>query len=101
MKTPLNAISGVVDILLRANAIKAVKFLSPKLIVRAVRKTFDKKISADSNVEILLTIGRPNYVERAFIKVLQKAGEPFPVNKIQLKLYNPKPKKLARKNKSK
>lgn len=97
MKTPLNAITQVVEHLLRFNAIRATKFLSPKLIVRAVRKTFDKRILTRGNVEITLTIGRPNYVEREFIKECQEAKEPFPVKRIQLKLYNPKPKKLKRK----
>jgi len=41
---------------------------------------------------MVLTIGRPNYAEREFIKLCKKAGEPFPVKKMQLKFY-PKKKK--------
>lgn len=79
--------------------IKATKYISPKEIVRATRKTYGKKIR-HGNIEIHLTIGRPNYAEREFIKLCQKAGEPFPIKKIQLKYCNPKKKlrgKLCRK----
>ncbi len=37
---------------------------------------------------IVLKIGRPNFREREFIRACKKAGEPFPVKKIQLKFYN-------------
>jgi hypothetical protein len=36
----------------------------------------------------VFTIGKPNYEEREFIKKCKKAGEPFPVKKIQVKFYN-------------
>jgi hypothetical protein len=34
--------------------------------------------------EIVVTIGKPNYAERKFIELAKKAGEPFPIKKIQL-----------------
>jgi hypothetical protein len=34
--------------------------------------------------DISFTIGKPNYAERAFIKKCQRAGERFPVRRIQL-----------------
>ena len=97
MKTPLNAISQVVEDLLRFNAVKAVKYLAPNQIVRATRVTWHGKIQARSNVEIILTIGRPNFLERHFIKLCQKAKEPFPVKKVQLKM--PPKRKVAPKKK--
>ncbi len=98
MKTPLNAITNVIEQLLRTEAIKAVKYLAPNQIVRAVRrKIIGKGIDKRGNIEISLTIGRPNYIERDFVKLCQKAKEPFPVKKIQIKFYNPKPKKVKRK----
>lgn len=81
---PTPVISQVVEALLRAGAVRATKFLSEKEIVRASRKTYDGKIKQDK-VEVLLTLGRPNYREREFVKKLKKAGEPFPVKKVQLK----------------
>lgn len=38
-------------------------------------------------LDLRLTIGRPNYSERKFIKQCVKAGEPFPIKKIQLKYW--------------
>jgi len=80
------------------NVIKATKYISPKLILRAVRKTYKAyKLGSrkGDNVEVHLTIGKPNYLEREFIKLCQKAHEPFPVKKVQLKFHNPKPRKLT------
>jgi hypothetical protein len=62
---------------------RAVKYLDPKLVVKA---TFQGKRDARSRAEtVLLTVGTPNYVERKFIGDAKKAGEPFPIKKIQLK----------------
>ena len=94
----MNVITQVVEQLLRADSVKATKYLAPNLVVRAVRKRYGNKIvDRGGRIEISLTIGRPNYVEREFIKLCQKAKEPFPIKKIQHKLYNPKPKKPSRK----
>ena len=66
------------------DVVKATKYVSPKLVVRAVRTRYHNKI-VKGNIEISLTIGRPNYLEREFIKKCQKVSEPFPVKKIQIK----------------
>lgn len=82
--------------------VRATKYVSPKLIIRAVRRTFkafDRKPRKDMNMEVIMTIGKPNYIEREFIKVCQKAGEPFPVKKVQLKVWNPKKKNLKKRGK--
>jgi len=39
---------------------------------------------------MVVTYGAPNYIEAKFVKVCKKAGEPFPVKKIQ---FRPFPKK--------
>lgn len=87
----MNAVSQTVEALLRSGAWKATKFLSEKQIVRASIKTFNRKISKVGNVEIILTLGKPNFAEREFLKQCKKAGEPVPVKKVQLK-YLPKKK---------
>lgn len=88
--------------ILSGTVVKATKFVSPIFIVRAVRKLYGKKIDKrEKSITIILTIGTPNYAEREFIKVCKKAKEEFPIKKVQLKLYNPKPKKLAPKKKKK
>jgi len=89
MTIPLNAITSVAEQLLRFNAIKATKYLSPTHIIRATRKRYGGKIISGT-IEMVISIGRPNYIERDFIKDCKKAGEPFPVKRVQLKLYNPK-----------
>lgn len=90
-------LGDVVHSLLSNNAVRATKYLSRTLIVRATRKLVGKKILSRENVEMFLTIGKPNYLERKFIKQCVKANVAFPINKIQIKAYNPPKKKLKRK----
>lgn len=96
MKTPMNAITNVVEAVLRTDAVRATKYLAHNQVVRATKRTFRNfERGPRENVEVLLTLGRPNYVEREFIKACKKAGEPFPVKKVQLKFKTPKKGKLA------
>ena len=67
------------------NAIKSTKYITPKFVIKAKRKLFNNKICISGNIEIVLTIGKPNYKERQFIKECIKSKEPFPIKKIQLK----------------
>lgn len=78
-------VAEVVEALIITESYKATKFVNPKLVVNATRRLFMKKINKRENIDIVLKIGRPNYDEREFIKVAQKANEPFPIKKIQLK----------------
>lgn len=74
------------DAILEDGAKKATKYLSPKDVVKAARRTFRRaRRDPYANVEIVFTVGRPNYAERKFIKQALAAGEPFPIQKIQLK----------------
>lgn len=83
----ITAVAGVVEMLIEKapDMWKATKYISPDLVVAATRKLSRKKINKHGNIEIILKIGKPNYDERAFIKVAQKAGEPFPIKKVQLR----------------
>ena len=87
--TVLRYINAVVDTLLIANAHRAVKYISEKEIIRATRRLVRGKVPNSKSIEVILTIGRPNYSERKFIKECKRVKEPFPVRKIQLK-YPPK-----------
>ena len=60
----------------------AVKYVDPKVVIKATKRGRGEKV----HIEILVTIGRPNYAERQFIKDCIKAGESFPIKKIQLTL---------------
>lgn len=77
---------------------RAIKYVSPKWVVRATRshRHFDRR---DASVVMSLSIGRPNYLERAFIKDLVKAGEPFPVKKTIFRDAPVPPKKKNAKKK--
>jgi len=59
---------------------QATKYISDNLTVKCTaRKNTGKQLSA------VITEGKPNYAERLFIKLCKKAGEKFPVRKIQVK----------------
>lgn len=63
---------------------RATLYLSPKQTIKITRQRHDKRSARHT---YLLTTGAPNYREREFIKDCIKAGEKFPVRKIQLQLY--------------
>lgn len=78
--------------LLDNDAYQTTKYLAPNQVMRATRRVWKRKIDRrDRRVEMVVTIGIPNYREREFIKVLKKADEPFPVKKIQIR-FMPKPR---------
>lgn len=85
MKIPRNAIAEVIEVLTTTGARKTTKFLDEKTIVRATHQR--KPSKRDVTTTIILTMGRPNFRERQFIKACKRAREPFPVRKIQLKHY--------------
>jgi len=89
---PATVIGAVVSALLANKVKRATKYLSPSLTVKACRVTYKKTgpDGRDSRADIQLTIGAPNYRERAFIKKCNRAGEAFPVRKIQLKAFQKK-----------
>jgi len=73
---------------------RATKFLGPNLVVKLTRQRKYDGRDAKRGQTFLLTIGRPNYAERKFVKECKKAGEPFPIAKVQLKEF---PKKRVKK----
>jgi hypothetical protein len=80
-------ITNVVNALLENGAKTATKFISPKLVIRASQRLYRGKLppSNSRSIDIVLTIGAPNYEAREFIKACKKAKEPFPIKKIQLR----------------
>jgi hypothetical protein len=81
------AIVSVVEALNDRKCYFAAKFLSEKMVVRGTRPRLQggKLPAKGSNLHISLVIGRPNFAQRLFIKACKKAGEPFPVKRVQLK----------------
>jgi len=71
---------------------RVTEYVTPTYTAKATRqRRHDGRGRAET---ILLTIGRPNYRERAFIKWALEANEPFPIRKLQLTFW-PK-KRVAR-----
>ncbi len=93
MKYPVSAVKQTVEVLIRTGSWKATKYLSRTSVVRATRRVYNRKIDGrDNQISVVLTLGRPNYQEAEFIKTAHKAGEPFPIRKVQLR---PLPKRRA------
>jgi len=70
---------------------KAAYYHAPNYVVKLTRRHRDRANARTQ--EFVLTIGRPNYAERVFIKTARKAGETFPIKKIQLRYF---PRRNAR-----
>lgn len=64
---------------------RATIFLNDRMTVKATRQR--RHDGRDKQETFLLTFGRPNFVERQFINMCKKAGEPFPVKKVQIKFW--------------
>lgn len=73
-------------IIVNSRVYRATKYLAENQVVTGTRRRYKKRLPRKgSNIEIFFKIGKPNYQEREFIKKCKKAGEPFPVKKIQIK----------------
>lgn len=79
------AINQCTSAILDGGAVRATKYESEKQVVTATRRLYGGKVNKRGNIEILLKIGRPNYAERKFITMAKKAGEPFPIKKVQVR----------------
>lgn len=62
---------------------RATFYLSPSTTIKITRQRRGRA----SRQTYLLTVGTANYLEHKFIKTCKKAGEAFPVKKIQLQRY--------------
>jgi hypothetical protein len=72
--------SELAECILGDGAYKAVKYLSPTLTIKATRKRYKGKILKSRAIDIVFTVGRPNYEEREVIKRHKKMGMDFPLN---------------------
>jgi len=69
------AFSELAKEILVGGAYKATKYLSDKLTVKATRKRYKGKILKSHAIDIVFTVGKPNYEERENIKRAKKAGQ--------------------------
>ena len=75
----------ITTLLYFTNARKATKYVAPDYVIKASR--LSKYDGRNKQESFVITIGRPNYAEREFIKLAKKAGVKFPIKKIQLKFW--------------
>lgn len=78
------AVASVVEYVMYGGAKTATKYIGERFVVKATRK--GKLDGRHTQQHIVLTVGTPNYAERKFIKDCLKAGETFPVRRVQIKL---------------
>lgn len=73
------------DVAMQTNTRRATAYISPKLTIKATaQRRHDKRGNSET---ILVTIGAPNFLERRFIRICQKAGMVFPLHQIQWKFW--------------
>lgn len=85
------AVARVVDVSLKTNSRRATFYLKPNYVVNATQRLHPDKRSR--RLELLLKLGAPNYREKKFIVRCRKAGESFPVKKVQLQWWPVKKRK--------
>ena len=90
MPIPMSAFSNAIDSLLRSGARSATVYLSNKYRVTAT--CLQKPDKRNRSNTIAVTYGQLNWAGREFVKACKKAGEPFPVKKVQLRWW-PKKRK--------
>lgn len=87
-------LNQITDVLLENGAWKVTKYLSPKEVIRVTRRRYLRSktgFARDGSVELIISMDKPNYIERKFVKACLKAKEPFPIKKVQIK-FLPKKK---------
>ena len=86
MKLTRSSVTRAVTCLLECVSLRqAIVYVAPNFVVKATRQR--KPTLRTRGETFLVTVGNPAYLERRFIKTCLKAGEPFPVKKVQLKSY--------------
>lgn len=73
------------DVLTGENVRRATAYMSPALTIKATAQR--RQDGRDKSATCLVTVGRPNFVERRFIGVCKKAGMAFPLIQIQWKFW--------------
>ena len=75
----------------KENIRSVIKYVSPTMVVKATVR--GKWGARDKHVECVVSMGKPNFKEREYVKDCKKSGEPFPVKGVQLE-FQPEPRKM-------
>src|SRR5688572_24373991 len=79
------AVAEVVTAIRNDRTIKrATVYITPTLTVKATAQHARTRTARERGVTALVTVGKPNFAQREFIKTCIKVGEKFPVRKPQL-----------------
>lgn len=81
-------VNDVVSALIETGSHRATKYVSATHVIKATRRAYKRKNKytfGKGSIDIVLTIGRPNYSERRFIAECRSAGKRLPVRQVQLK----------------
>lgn len=90
---------GIIQNLIDAGAHRVVVALSEKRVIRATRriyKAYGKRPTRVDEIELNLFEGRPNAVEREWIKRNRKLNTAFPFRRVFLMPEKPKAKRKGR-----
>ncbi len=68
----VQAFTQLAEEILVSGAYKATKYLGEKLTIKATRKRYKGKIIKNHTIDIVFTVGPPNYEEREKIKMAKK-----------------------------
>ena len=83
---PFGTFAQVIEVLWRTDSRQAIKYITEKLVVKATRRAYRGRPERKrGNNTFLVTFGRPNYLEREFIKKAKAAKELFPIKRCQLR----------------
>lgn len=79
-------IASATATLVAQGAWRVTKYISPKQVLRVTRRRYLRGRSNFARaLELVVNYGPPNYDERRFIDKCKRAGEPFPIRKMQIK----------------
>lgn len=70
---------------------KATAYLSENYVIKATHQF--KPMKHDRGNTLLVTCGKPNFLERRFVRLCKKAGVVFPLKQLQLEWFD-KPKEI-------
>jgi hypothetical protein len=83
--TPGAAVKKALETLLLSDAKKATVYVSEDMVVSVCRRF--KPDGQARSVDFVLKMGKPNYMERAFLAACKQAAEPIPLHKAQLRQW--------------
>lgn len=79
--------SAVADVVYEClgGARQATHYITTQYVIKATRQHRPRRGARSTT--IVVTVGKPNFAERAFIKLAKKAGKKFPMTNMHVKHY--------------